>query len=268
MDTDFLNRLNKFIISEKNTVETVMASNISHELKNYLVPLQGYIILLQKQVDNLQNIEFKEKTEKYFSIINNQILKLDWLSKSLGVVSRSSDLGYKPVNLNNLIIDSVKLVYDVAAKYAGYELFFDKEYNNDKNRRKILVHSYIGAPLVNGDVYSLSQLLISLLTNALNSLDGKNEAVIEVGMKRLEESKEFGIFVKDTGTGLRDDIKQYAFEPYLTTIDKDGFGTGMGFVRITASRHDARIEFSSELSKGTEVVIWFPPEEQIFEDIK
>ena len=263
-NNEFYMSVNKLILSEKRSVKIVMASGISHDLKNYLVPLQGYIILLQKLVNKLDDKDFKEKSDKYFSIITNQISKLDELSKSLSLVSRPSDIKYTPVDLNNLVIESVKLVHDVAAKYAGYDFFVDEHYGDSNiSKRKLEVISCKNAPKVNGDAYSLSQLMAALLLNALNAFDDQEYRLITVGMKRLDDSGEFGIYVKDNGSGMDENIKEFAFEPYLITIDKKGFDTGMGFIKVVASRHDARIEFHSDSDNGTEIIIWFPPEEQI-----
>ncbi len=85
-----------------------------------------------------------------------------------------------------------------------------------------------GLPLVVLDAGITQQVLVNLLVNALDAMDGYGH--ISVSASRCE-SRELGprvmIAVEDTGPGVPDDVAPHLFDPFFTTKDP-GKGTGLG----------------------------------------
>jgi two-component system NtrC family sensor kinase len=83
-------------------------------------------------------------------------------------------------------------------------------------------------PAVYGDGDQLHQVLINLLINAQQAMDGQNAPRrITIHLAHDESRDELVIVVADTGPGLPEAIRSRIFEPYFTTKPM-GVGTGIG----------------------------------------
>jgi signal transduction histidine kinase len=58
--------------------------------------------------------------------------------------------------------------------------------------------------------------------------------------------------VRDTGTGIPEEIRDEIFEPFFTT-KREGEGTGLGLsiVRNIIDKHQAEIRVESEVGRGS-----------------
>jgi signal transduction histidine kinase len=65
------------------------------------------------------------------------------------------------------------------------------------------------------------------------------------------------ILISDTGPGIPPDVMPHIFEPLYSTR---GFGVGLGLpiVREVMKQHRGKIEITSEIEKGTQVILWLP----------
>jgi CheY-like chemotaxis protein len=65
--------------------------------------------------------------------------------------------------------------------------------------------------------------------------------------------------IRDNGSGIPLDAREHIFEPYFTTKAADkGTGLGLSMARAIIEEAGGRIEFDSEIGKGTEFRIYFP----------
>ena len=87
------------------------------------------------------------------------------------------------------------------------------------------------------------QVVLNLITNALDSLDPGGVVRVEVSCEEGEAS----LTVSDDGCGMTEEVLEQLFEPFFTRR-RDGKGTGLGLsisFRIVAE-HGGRIEASSD----------------------
>jgi signal transduction histidine kinase len=110
-------------------------------------------------------------------------------------------------------------------------------------------------PPVQGDSYTLQEVLFNLCTNALAAMPkGGTLTLRSYALGRLDEDQmgSVAIDVGDTGVGIpRVDLEKI-FEPFYTTrADSGGTGLGLGLCRMLIAEMGGRIEVRSALGQGT-----------------
>lgn len=108
-----------------------------------------------------------------------------------------------------------------------------------------------------GDVNSLVQVINNMISNSIQSYNGKPEQNIDLIVTR--EDNNLVISVKDYGTGLPKEVKQKLFKEMVTTKGKNGTGLGLYMSYSTIRAHfNGNITFESKEGKGTTFIITLP----------
>jgi signal transduction histidine kinase len=108
---------------------------------------------------------------------------------------------------------------------------------------------------VQGDSYTLQEVLFNLCTNALNAMPHGGELTLRtysLGRKDEDQMGSVAIDVSDTGVGIPRVNLEKIFEPFFTTrASSGGTGLGLGLCRMLISEMGGRIEVRSVLGQGT-----------------
>ena len=112
-------------------------------------------------------------------------------------------------------------------------------------------------PPITGNANQLQQVLMNLVINAQQALDGQRGTVRIV--TSLSSPDRVEIRVSDTGPGIPKEIQEKLFEPFFTTKPA-GKGTGLGLsVTYGIIRdHKGEIRVESEPGEGADFIIRFP----------
>jgi signal transduction histidine kinase len=115
------------------------------------------------------------------------------------------------------------------------------------------------------DAKSLEQVVTNLLVNALQASRDGGEATVTVermlvtAPDRTTEGSFVRIEVRDTGTGISDDVRPYIFEPFFTTKPTgDGPGLGLSVVHGIVQDHLGWITVDTAMGRGTTVSVFLP----------
>lgn len=103
------------------------------------------------------------------------------------------------------------------------------------------------------DAHQLQQVLINLLLNAADATPAGGKITLRATMSEGNLCLE----VADTGTGMRQDQKEQAFNAFFTT---KGHGTGLGLTvcfRVVKD-HGGTLEIETEMGRGTTMMIRLP----------
>jgi signal transduction histidine kinase len=100
----------------------------------------------------------------------------------------------------------------------------------------------------------LSSVLVNLLQNAREALDGQGE--IEVAT-RYGEHDSIIITIADNGPGIPPDKTDKIFEAYFTTRAK-GTGLGLAIVKHNTEMYGGAVRVQSEPGEGTRFILEFP----------
>lgn len=132
---------------------------------------------------------------------------------------------------------------------------------NEIRHRARLVKNYTAVPMVEASEAQLGQLFLNLVVNAAQAIPegdaDNNEVRVTLG---TDVAGMVLVEVADTGAGIPREVQDQLFRPFFTT-KPIGVGTGLGLAichQIIASL-DGRIEFHSEMSRGTCFRVFLPP---------
>ncbi|MCA1779310.1 MAG: hypothetical protein LC637_08010, partial [Xanthomonadaceae bacterium] len=111
------------------------------------------------------------------------------------------------------------------------------------------------------DPIQLQQVLINLVVNARNAIDGQGHITIELRAAESDAGQKSTarLRVIDTGPGIDPALGERIFEPFVTSRQKSG-GTGLGLAVSHEIVHQAggRISFTSRPGHGTTFDVWLP----------
>ncbi len=102
----------------------------------------------------------------------------------------------------------------------------------------------------------LTQVWTNLLDNAIDAAPPNGM----VGVRLWTEGQWLCVGIRDNGPGIAPEHRDHIFEPFYTTKDV-GVGTGLGLDivhRIVVGNLRGKIEFQSEVGKGTEFLVRLP----------
>jgi signal transduction histidine kinase len=109
-----------------------------------------------------------------------------------------------------------------------------------------------------------NQVILNLLVNAAHAIadflgpGSRSKGTITVSTRRDQGWVE--VRVRDTGTGIPENIRHRIFEPFFTT-KAVGRGTGQGLAlahSVIVERHHGELSFESETGRGTCFIIRLP----------
>lgn len=219
-----------------------MASGISHDIGNALVPLIAYAELLEEHPDAKVR-EWGRQIATAAEDIMHIVHRLRAFYRP-----RDPDEVLEPVSLNEIVQQVVDLTkprwYDMPQREG---ITIDMVLDLDES-----------LPPIVGISSELREALTNLIFNAVDAVveNGKPEGKILI---RTGKREGFAFLeVTDTGIGMDEETKRRCLEPFFTTKGEKGSGLGLMMVYGTMQRHEGQIEIESELGKGTTFRLLLP----------
>jgi signal transduction histidine kinase len=204
-----------------------MAAGISHEIRNPMTTVRGFLQLLNKNDDCAKYHDFFQLMIEELDRANSIITEF----LSMGN-SRSTDL--QAMDLNAIIHDIAPLMMADAFNQGKYIQCETSE---------------VPKLLLNRD--EIRQLLLNLSRNGLEAMSHGQGLTI----KTYQEDDCVVLAVVDKGKGIKPDVLEKLGTPFFTTKD-NGTGLGLGICYAIAARHRAKIDIKTG-SKGTTFFVRF-----------
>lgn len=221
-------RLEKEIaqLDKLNTI-VELASVISHEVRNPMTTVKGFLQLLYHKI---KDKEFKE----YFEIMIEEMERVNCILQEFNTIGKNKESIRTRHNLKT-IIKSLAPLLEADAVSQGKSLKFDLR----------------GTPDLMVDSNEIRQLILNLTRNALESME-QNGSVL---LKTSVENGWVVLSVQDQGKGIDPENLEKMGTPFFST--KEG-GTGLGLYVCyeIAHRHDAYIKVDTS-PKGTTFSVVF-----------
>jgi signal transduction histidine kinase len=111
-----------------------------------------------------------------------------------------------------------------------------------------------GLPQIRADRRQLRQVLLNLLSNGYEAMDGDGGTLT---LDAHRESRNVVLRVADTGAGMDEETAERIFEPFFTT-KAQGIGLGLPVTRRIIEMHGGSITAESTPGEGTAFVVSMP----------
>ncbi|MBF0564458.1 MAG: PAS domain S-box protein [Nitrospirae bacterium] len=233
--------------SQKMEAIGQLAGGIAHDFNNILSAIIGYIYILQMKMDA------SDPLRTYADQILSSSDRAVKLIQSLLTFSRKQQIATEPINLNEIIKTSEKLL----SRLIGEDLLFVTGLGNEEM-------------VIMADGNQLIQVLMNLATNARDAMPKGGTFTISTSCEELDvtfmKTHGYGtpgtyacVTVSDTGVGIDKKTMEKIFEPFFTTKEV-GKGTGLGLAMVygIVKQHGGYINIYSEPGNGTVFKIYFP----------
>ena len=225
----------QLIQSEKLAAMGEMAGGLAHELNS---PLAG----LLPMIEEYKNEEEKDsKRYKELSIMFDACEYMAKIVRDFTSFSRESKGELSEFNLNDIIDNTLGFS---ASRLKQKSIHLIKEYENK-------------LPKVRGEKTELQQVILNMITNALDALPDGGELKIRTAF--AQDNNNVIMEFIDKGTGIEKEYLDKLFDPFYTT-KRPGKGTGLGLsisYKII-KKHGGNILVESEPGKETKFTIYLP----------
>ena len=214
------------------------SANVSHELKTPLTSISGYAEIMKNGLVRPEDMKgFSER-------IYNEASRLITLVEDIIKISK---LDEKSIELEKQEVDLYLLVREICTRLAPQA--------EKKSVRFEVSGEHV---FYNGIRQILDEMIYNLCENAVKYNVKGGKVSVWTG-NTLEGPK---VIVEDTGIGIPEEEKERVFERFYR-VDKSqsrengGTGLGLSIVKHGALLHDAKIQISSNLGKGTKIELIF-----------
>ncbi|WP_416886810.1 cache domain-containing protein [Marinospirillum sp.] len=217
---------------EKLAVLGELTAGIAHEINNPAAVILGHMDLLQVELGDQASAVQQE-----IDTVIEQVYRIRAIINNLLQYSRpgSTTDQLQTLELNPVVQDTLALVRHAL----------------DKQRVEVQ-QQYQTLPSIQANRQQLQQVLVNLLINAANALDGPGQIQLSTQLWQDDQGRTVGamIQVKDHGRGMTPEVQARIFEPFFTTRE-NGNGLGLSVSLSLIRRYGGDIQVESEPGRGS-----------------
>lgn len=238
------NQQKQLIQSEKMASVGQIAAAVVHEINTPIGAIKSNAQMMDMVIDKLTHEMTDEKAQK----------KLATLKQTNGMVVDASDRVIQIVKSIKSFSRIDQSAFKDADLHEAIESVLILTSNLWKSRIQI-VKNYGDLPSVNCYISLINQVIMNLVVNAIDAIEGVGEIRITTGIKDQSAT----ISVADTGSGIPPENLMRVFEQGFTTkpVGK-GSGLGLALSKDIMDKHHGQITVESEVGKGSVFTITIP----------
>ena len=237
-------------MAQKMEAVGLLAGGIAHDFNNLLTAIKGFSSLLE------MTLSADEQAAEFLGEIHKAADRAAALTAQLLAFSRQQLLRPEPLNLNARIRDLERMLRMLL-----------REPGQLRTNLAPDCHDVLADP---GQV---EQVILNLVVNARDAIQGVNGGVISIRTSNAELVGEFaqwgavdapGSYVRldvaDNGVGMDRATQARIFDPFFTTKDV-GQGTGLGLATVfgIVKQSGGYVSVESEVGAGSTFSVYLPP---------
>jgi signal transduction histidine kinase len=219
----------RLVLQERLAAIGQVAAAVGHELRNPLGVLTNALYLVRARIPESE----RETVGRQLDIAEREVAAAASIVESLLDFAREREPATASVDLSDLLEEALS----VAPPPEGVEV--------ERHLPTL--------PPVRADRQQLRQVLLNLLTNGYEAMDGAG--TLSLDARRVDGHVE--LRVADTGAGMDEETAARVFEPFFTTKAK-GIGLGLPVTKRIVEMHGGTITAESEIGEGTAFVLTVP----------
>ncbi len=221
--------------SEKLAAMGRLTSQIAHELNNPIYGIMNTLELLKTEIPP------ESKRRRILELSLSEIQRLSEMLRNMLSFSKPEEEKRRPINIGDLI-EGILMVMEKQMK--EFNIRVETSFDPD-------------IPEIMASTNQMRQVMLNLFKNA-------KEAMPKGGTLFVRTSREGNrvlIRIRDTGTGIPEDIRDKIFDAFFTTKQKvKGVGLGLSVCYGIIKDHGGDIKVESEEGKGTTFALSLPME--------
>ncbi|MFV2034752.1 MAG: cache domain-containing protein, partial [Halocynthiibacter sp.] len=231
----------QLVMSEKLASIGEITAGVAHEINNPVAVIQGNLDVIRETLDLRAEDVLTE-----LALIDQQVSRINAIVGKLLQFARPSEFGTfeETVQLEQVLEDCLVLVDHVISKgNATVEVVTEP------------------APLVRINPGELQQVLINLIVNAIQAMQGsKGQGTLRltIGAANRNGRKGAALGISDTGPGIPRNKLDTVFDPFYTTKLGEGTGLGLSISQTLVQRAEGIIMVRNLPAGGAMFTVWLP----------
>ncbi len=219
--------------NERENAWREMAKQVAHEIKNPLTPMRLQVQLLERNAHKFEN---EDERGRILDFAKGMLLQIDTLTR---IASEFSSFAKMP----NQQLKEIDFC-DFAERFSKLHTHSSIKFQIKDDKLLTMI-----------DEKQFSRVLNNIIKNAEQSIpEGVNS---DIRMTVEREGEYIKTTISDNGIGIKREEEIKIFEPKFTT-KTGGMGLGLGISKNIIESLGGKIDFESELNKGTIFYIFIP----------
>ena len=217
-----------------------VARRLAHEIKNPLTPIQLSAERLRRRLLALLSPPEAEILDRATHTIVQQVESMQPMVNAFSEYARAPEMRVSRFSLNQLVTEVADL------------------YRSQEGHVAIVLDLDERLAAIEADRGRVRQILNNLLTNAIEALESRPDARVEIATRLEGHGSSFALVsVCDNGPGFKSELLDRIFDPYVTSKPK-GTGLGLAIVKKIVEEHGGRLEADNLPEGGARIRVALP----------
>lgn len=217
-----------------------LAAGIAHEINTPLTYIKGNLELMSYDIMDLPKSEIQERMKFDSEKMKEGINRIANIVESMREMSQSSKEVKESINIYATLITSLTMAYNRSRQVAKIFLN-DKLFDIDSiNKNEFVFCSKV-------QKQRIEQVWIIVINNALDELvkiDDYEKRALNIIL--FEEENEIVIKFKDSAGGIKQEILEDIFEPFISSKEHSGMGVGLNIAKKIVDEQEGIIKAYNE----------------------